>query len=73
MFCIVIFSTDPAELAAAAALSCTADTPVTQRAPSIFSPRLLSCLFVGDEEIAGREGGSMKTRMREGLRMKRGK
>lgn len=38
MFFIVIFSTDPAELAAAAALSCTADTPVTQRA-SIFWPR----------------------------------
>lgn len=38
MFFIVIFSTDPAELAAAAALSCTADTPVTQSAVDIFAP-----------------------------------
>lgn len=38
-------------LAKKSALSCTADTPVTQRAPSIFSPRVLSGLFVGDEEL----------------------
>lgn len=38
-------------LAKKTALSCTADTPVTQRALSIFSPWALSCLFVGDEEL----------------------
>lgn len=38
-------------LAKKTALSCTADTRVTQRALSIFSPRALSCLFVGDEEL----------------------
>lgn len=39
-------------LAKKSSLSCTADTPVTQRGPSIFSPRALSRLFVGDEESA---------------------
>lgn len=58
---IFIFSTDLAGccrsvLAKKSALSCTADTPVTQRALSIFSPRALSCLVVGDEELtAGRD------------------
>lgn len=74
---IFIFSTHLAGcccsvLAKKSALSCTADTPVTQRALSIFSPPALSCLFVGDEELTVGGSGGGWTKMQEGLRMKRG-